>query len=196
MPAVVVPALTSLQAQALGDSIVSGPSAADLQALAGLHDIVVPNAIAYTPETVGWNLLLAALVALGAWVIVGHNRRRVANRYRREALSELADIQSELQSPDVRAGALARIPVLLKRVAVSATDRTATASLTGEPWLAFLDQAYGGDGFTTGAGRILPALAYQAPERLAEVSDQQVAELLELIRTWIRAHDLKRAQGA
>lgn len=195
MPGVVVPALTSLQAQAL-DSIVSGPSAADSQALVGLHDIVVPNAIAYTPETVGWYLLLAALVALGAWIIVGHNRSRMANRYRREALGELADIQSELQSPDVRAGALARIPVLLKRVAVSATDRTATASLTGEPWLAFLDQAYGGDGFTTGAGRVLPTLAYQAPERLADMSDQQVAELLELTRTWIREHDLKRAQGA
>ena len=197
MPRLIMPVQASLQpqVQAAGDSVAPGPSAADLQALEGLNDIVIPEAIAYTPQTVGWYLLLAAFVLLGAWIAVVRHRRQVANRYRREALGELATIQRDLQSPEARAGALARIPVLLKRIAVSVTERAEAASLTGEAWLAFLDQAYGGNGFTTGAGRLLPTLAYQSPEQLTAVSDQQAAELLELTRTWIGAHDLTRAEG-
>jgi len=165
-----------------------------LQDIGGLNDIVLPEAIAYTPQTLGWYLLLAAIVAIAAWIVVARHRSTVANRYRREALGELAFIQSDLESDETRAGALARIPVLLKRVAVSVTERTDAASLSGEAWLAYLDDAYGGDGFTTGAGRLLPILAYQSPEQLMTVTDQQAADLVELARTWIRVHELPRPE--
>jgi len=182
--------------QVAGDSVPQGPSTADLRALEALSDIVVPEAIAFTPQTIGWYVLLAVTVVAVAWIAIARHRRRIANRYRREALDQLATIENDLASPDKRAGALGRIPVLIKRVAVSVTARTEAASLTGEAWLAFLDEAYDGSGFTTGAGRLLPTLAYESPERLAAVTDKQAGELVDLTRTWIRTHELARAEGA
>ena len=85
---------------------------------------------------------------------------------------------------------------LVERYVDSVTARTGAASLTGEAWLAFLDEAYDGNGFTTGAGRLLPTLAYESPERLAAVTDQQADELVDLTRTWIRSHELVRVERA
>ena len=166
------------------------------QALEGLHDIVVPAAVAWTPQTVGWYVLLAAMLAIGGRVVVVRRRRHIANRYRREALDVLAVIENDVGIPELRAGALARLPALLKRVALSVVSRAEAASLTGEKWLAFLDAGYGGDGFTRGTGRLLPTLAYGSSGDLEAISDQQASDLLELTRLWIRSHDLSGREGA
>ncbi len=160
------------------------------QALEGLHDIVVPEAVAWTPQTVGWYVLLAAMLAIGARVVFVRRRRHIVNRYRREALDVLAVIENDVGIPELRAGALARLPALLKRVALSVVSRAEAASLTGEKWLTFLDAGYGGDGFTHGPGRLLPTLAYGSADDLEAISDQQVSDLVELTRLWIRSHDL------
>jgi Domain of unknown function (DUF4381) len=164
------------------------------QALEGLHDIVLPEAISYAPQTVGWYVLLALVVASVAWVTVVGYRRGVANRYRREALSELAVIESSIRSGRGRAGALARIPALLKRAVMSVAARADTAALSGEAWLAYLDGMYGGHGFTDGPGRVLPSLAYQSEKTLAAVTDEQAADLVDLVRTWIRVHRSPRPE--
>jgi len=166
------------------------------QALEGLHDIVVPAAVAWTPQTVGWYVLLAAMLAIGGRVVVVRRRRHIANRYRREALDVLAVIENDVGIPELRAGALARLPALLKRVALSVVSRAEAASLTGEKWLAFLDAGYGGDGFTRGTGRLLPTLAYGSSGDLEAISDQQASDLLELTRLWIRSHDLSGRERA
>jgi hypothetical protein len=160
------------------------------QVLEGLHDIVVPEAVAWTPQTVGWYVLLAVVLAIAARVVVVRRRRHIANRYRREALDVLAVIESDVGTPELRTGALARLPALLKRVALSVVSRAEAASLTGEKWLTFLDAGYGGDGFTRGAGRLLPTLAYGSADDLEAISDQQVSDLVDLTRLWIRSHDL------
>jgi hypothetical protein len=160
------------------------------QVLEGLHDIVVPEAIAWTPQTVGWYVLLAVVLAIAARVVVVRRRRRIANRYRREALDALAVIESHVRVREVRAEALARLPALLKRVALSAASRADVASLTGERWLRFLDAGYGGDGFTRGPGRLLPTLAYRSSDSLEAISHQEACDLVELTRLWIGSHDL------
>ena len=166
------------------------------QVLEGLHDIVVPEAISWTPQTAGWYAVLAAVLAIAARVAVVRRRRRIANRYRREALDVLAVIENDVGKPELRAGALARLPALLKRVVLSVVSRAEAASLTGEKWLTFLDAGYGGDGFTRGAGRLLPTLAYESSDILEAISDQQVSDLVELTRLWIRSHDLAGRERA
>ncbi len=163
---------------------------AGAQVLEGLHDIVVPEAIAWTPQTVGWYLLLAAVVAIAARVGVVRRRGHTANRYRREALDALAVIENDVRVRELRAGALARLPALVKRVALSVVPRAEAASLTGENWLMFLDAGYSGDGFTRGPGRLLSTLAYRSPDILEAISDQQASDLVELTRLWIQSHDL------
>ena len=162
----------------------------------GLNDIVVPPAVAWTPTTVGWYVLVAVVVVAAGWIALARHRTRVANRYRRDALEELAAIEGALGEHASRADALVAIPPLIKRVALSVTSRAQAASLTGDAWLAFLDQAYGGDGFSSGPGRLLPKLAYQPAERLENVTEQQARELLELVAVWIGSHDLSMSNGA
>ena len=183
------------QAQVAGDTVVQGLSPEAVQALEGLHDIVVPPAVAWTPTTAGWYVLLAVVVAAAGWTALARHRTRVANRYRRDALEELAAIKSALGEHASRADALAGIPQLIKRVALSVASRAQAASLTGDAWLAFLDQAYGVDGFSSGPGRLIPELAYQPAERLEDVTEQQARDLLELVGVWIRSHDLSMSGG-
>ncbi len=161
-------------------------------ALAGLHEIVVPEAVSWAPQTAGWfafAVLLAALVVWGLWVAY---RRHRSNRYRRAALTALAKIEQLVSTGDLepaeRRRALADLPALLKRTALGAGSRRDIASLTGDAWLAYLDDAYGGTGFSLGPGRLLPMLAYASPARWSDLPPADVSALIRLTRTWIRRH--------
>jgi hypothetical protein len=80
-----------------------------------LKEIALPAPVSYAPQTWGWWVLLGLLVV--AVVLVSARRywqwRR--DRYRREALVRLA----ELQASDNQLNALRELPELLKRVALS-----------------------------------------------------------------------------
>jgi hypothetical protein len=123
---------------------------ADPGSLENLHDLVMPVPAPWWPPAPGWIIVSAALImVLGRWLIraIRHGQ---SNRYRREALvllGKMDDAETEL-------------PTLIKRVALSAYPRERVASLTGEQWLAFLDQTGHTDAFTTGAGRWVARLAY------------------------------------
>jgi hypothetical protein len=161
-----------------------------IRALEGLHDIVVPTAVSWAPRSAGWYglaVVAAAVVAWGVWV--GY-RRHLANRYRRTALKALAAIEQRVATPDPagRARALAGLPTLLKRTALAAGHRLEVASLTGDAWLSYLDDTYGGTGFSAGPGRLLPTLAYASPSRFGDIAPTDVSALLALTRTWIRRH--------
>jgi hypothetical protein len=162
-----------------------------------LHDIVLPEPVSWMPQTGGWLALLAIVLVVVAWAAWAGLRRRHANRYRRQALERLDRIEQALADPQARAAALTELPVLLKQTALACRPRSEVASLTGDPWLRFLDASYGGSGFTDGPGRLLPVLAYQArPGRGVEESEplgveeasEQIPDLLHLVRHWILRH--------
>jgi len=159
------------------------------EAVPGLHDIVVPEPVSWVPATVGWPV--AALVVLGlvALGLRSLRRKRAANRYRVDAMKELAAIEASMAHASGQAGALAPLPVLVKRVALSFARREEVASLTGEPWLAFLDRSYGGTGFTQGPGRALAQLGYASLG--GDLPESEASALLSLVREWIRTHDAR-----
>jgi hypothetical protein len=84
-------------------------------------------------------------------------------------------------------GSEAELPILIKRVALSAYPRERVASLTGEQWLAFLDQTGHTDVFTMGAGRWLARLAYE-PQLTASLSTTELNGLRTAVRDWILRH--------
>ncbi len=155
------------------------------QQLEGLHDIALPEPVSWLPQTIGWYVVAAVIVGLVVAAAVGYYRRRQANRYRRAALAELADIEATLDDPAMQAAALGAIPVLVKRVALSFTPREAIASLTGDPWLQWLDASYGGAEFSQGVGRLLPQMAY----RPTSVRHDEITDLVALVGHWIQQHD-------
>jgi len=147
-----------------------------------LKEIPLPQPISWMPQTPAWYVLAGLAVLLLAWLIVRAIRTYRRNRYRRAALAELEQIRSAAAS---NPAALVTLPELVKRVAFQVAAREKVASLSGDAWLTFLDKSYRGTGFTTGPGRLLPALSYRGPSSIAP---EQAASLMDLVATWIRRH--------
>ncbi|MDH5372639.1 MAG: DUF4381 domain-containing protein [Acidimicrobiia bacterium] len=156
--------------------------------LTGLHDIMMPEAVAWVPQTAGW-YMVAILFSVGlVWIALVLRRRWFVNRYRKVALLELDRIEAMARNSDFREKGLAELPVLLKRTALSCKPREEVAALTGEEWLRYLDASYGGTEFVHGPGRLLIQLGYRAHGSSQEAEQRRVEDLFPLVRRWIVRH--------
>ena len=157
----------------------------DPASLSGLHDIVLPAPIApWWPLAPGW-YLLAVLVTLAAgWGLWRMRQRRLARRYRAEALAELHALRRDPPDP---VKAVAAILVLLKRTALGAYPRTDVAGLNGAAWWRFLDLSGGKTRFADGLGDLAEKLAY-AQRGVDETSKRDLKRLYRAAEHWIRRH--------
>jgi len=148
------------------------------QLLDRMHGLVVPDPVSWLPQTPGWWVLLAwllGMVVLGAWRIGSYRRR---NRYRREALSVLATIES--QADHRRLETAGQIAALLKRTALAAYPRRQIAHLYGAEWAQFLCQSANDDAQVVAAADTLAAAAYR--------TEVDGAALCNPARRWIQVH--------
>lgn len=129
-----------------------------------------PAPISLMPQTIGWVwLALAMAIALLFLVRLGLRRHR-ARAYRRAGLAALSEAKDDP----------ARIALVIRRTALAGFAREDVAGLTGDRWLAFLDQTLAAKEFVDGPGRILA----DAPYRDMPASP----ELAQLARRWITGH--------
>ena len=150
--------------------------------LAGLIDIPLPQEVSLLPQTWPSRIAIALIVVLAVWAIWRFVHHRRANRYRREALWELDRIR---QTSDAAPRRLAdQLALLVRRTALGAFPRETIAPLTGTAWLAFLDRSYGGEEFSRGVGRWLVSGPYQQ----AEPGRDELNALRGLVDRWIRVH--------
>jgi ABC-type nickel/cobalt efflux system permease component RcnA len=149
---------------------------------AGLIDIPLPQEVSLLPQTWPSRVAIVLIVGLAVWAIFRLVHRYRANRYRREALSELDRMRRMPDAPPDRLAA--QLAVLVRRTALAVFPRETIVPLTGTAWLAFLDRSYGGDEFSRGAGRWLVSAPYQqtAPGR------DELNALRGLVDRWIRVH--------
>jgi hypothetical protein len=156
--------------------------AATSSPLAALQELPLPDPVPYTPHTVSWWIVAALLLLLLAFAVWRWARHRRSNRYRVEALRELADIEQALGE---NLDAARRLPALVKRVALASAPREVAAALSGDTWLQWLEHTLPQAGFLAAPGQLLSMLAYGAPQ----VPDSQaMSALLALLRRWIRDH--------
>lgn len=137
-----------------------------------LHDFYQPPPPAWTPQTAGWYAIFTITGLLLIWTIVHFARKWSSNRYRREALRELS-----LLHPS-------EFSALLKRTALAAWPRERVASLNGQAWLTFLDEAVGDETFLHSPAKQIEELALR-PEILSSDDERS---LRETVATWIRRH--------
>ncbi len=163
------------------------PTPSVSEALAGLHDVVAPAPVSWAPQTLGWAVLAAALVALLAWWGWRAWKRAQANRYRKVALAEIDRVERALRlDPSSRRVALGTVNEILKRTALTAWPRAEVASLAGEDWLEFLDATGESRDFHAGPGRALADRVY-APGGLPASEGERQA-FLAAVRRWVRHH--------
>ncbi len=141
-------------------------------ALDKLHDFYQPVPPSWTPQTIGWYILFAIVALAILWFVFRAIRSRYINRYRRAALRELITA-----SPD-------QFSALLKRTALAAWPREKIASLTGEPWLKFLNETAATKSFLKSPGNRIELLALDTDAPSAD----DVQQLKTITAEWIRRH--------
>ncbi|MGD8590722.1 MAG: DUF4381 domain-containing protein [Chromatiales bacterium] len=150
--------------------------------LAGLRGYHLPDPVGWWPPAPGWWLLagLLLLLAIGlSWWVLHRRRRRAAAR---QALRELDELRTTLETDQDRQAYVRGLSKLLRRFALTRFARAEVAGLAGTDWLAFLD-AHGGAGqFQQGEGLLLG----EAPYRVD--SEIPVERLGSLVEQWIRSN--------
>ncbi|SEH07879.1 Uncharacterised protein [Candidatus Venteria ishoeyi] len=151
-----------------------------------LHDIQLPNPVSIWPPAPGWWLLFILTVAV--LFLLG---RTLSRRYqkaadKRSALKISQQLFQRYQSHQDSHVLLNELSKLLRRLAVQRFSKHQVARLHGQAWLAFLDDTLPKSGlFTQGIGQLLGDSRYQ-PEQ-AELSQNQMMELQNLVKSWIKA---------
>jgi hypothetical protein len=156
--------------------------------LEGLIEITPPLPVSYRPETMGWFVLLGLLVVGLAWLTYRRYRHHKTNLYRRWALEKLENITQVIKQDLGLEKPLRELPILVKQTALHAYPRPEVASLSGDDWLRFLDASYGGSGFSDGPGQLLAQTAYQPDKKFEEIENEDIQQLLKLVRKWIKKH--------
>ena len=143
-----------------------------------MHGLVMPEPVAWLPQTAGWWIVLgwlSAVVLLAGWQVT---RRRRRNRYRRDALAELKAIDTAAELAPIESAQ--RIAALLKRTALVAYPRQEVASLFGKDWAQFLSESANNDKQIADAADVLASASYR-PDADGRVLSQPA-------RRWIRLH--------
>ena len=156
--------------------------------LANLREIPLPPPVPYIPQTIGWVVVALLLLVILAYIGWRVYQRHLKNRYRRDALAELAAIERKVRANASSREGLCELPALVKRTALAFAPREEIAGLTGRAWLAFLDRTYPAAGFVDGPGRLLSQLAYETGAGIDTLREDDVNNLLVLIRKWIARH--------
>lgn len=156
-----------------------------------LRDIHLPDAIGWWPLAIGWWVLAALVIALIIWSVYKIRQRQQSNRYRHQALKELATIlkawNDNTDQHVKNSRFLHSTNALLKRV-VNHIDPTAThANKTGQAWVDALN-SYINTPLDTSVTHALTVANYQSNPNV------DVSTLHSHIRHWIKSHQTKPSQ--
>lgn len=159
---------------------MSLPSLPDIfgnYALGDFNEVVSPPGIDWWPQTPGWYVIGAVVLAWASrklWLRLQHWHR---NRYRKEASDRLHQLDDSVTL-------VAELNRLLKLTALAAFSRQQVASLSGEEWTRFLNAQCEQPSFNEDQCQILALGVYQQ-QRLEQSSAQQ---LIAASRSWIELH--------
>lgn len=180
----------------MNDRVVEpqAPMASAAQAaLESLHPLMQPEPPAWTPQTVGWQVLMALLCLALGWAVLRGFQGWRARRFRRLALAQLQAVRHDLGVEALRVAAVRRVPELVRQLALAHAPRGQVAALQGEAWWAWLDDSLGDPArpFSAGVGRRLADWAYAPPSAL---SWSDIGPTLDVLERWMRRHQPPRGE--
>ena len=149
-----------------------------------LRDIRGLDAVPWWPPGPGWWLLAVLCIALAITLfhLARHLRRYPLGSWHRSAWRELHRLRKQAQAmpPEQLASALSE---LLRRIAIARVGREQAAALTGERWLAWL-QEHDPAGFAWSEhGKPLLTLPYAPPD--AQLAGrEQLLDLVDATFAW------------
>ena len=154
------------------------PEAFGNYAIEGIAEVLPPAPVSWLPVTTGWQVLALLALGLAGWFAYRRLVRWRRNRYRREALRELAELQQ--LAPAQRLDAIA---VVLKATALRAWPRQEVAALSGTAWTGWLASA--GAELSDASRELLAGGQYRVS---APIDEAAVERLQSEVAGWIRSH--------
>ena len=149
-----------------------------------LRDLHLPQAVGWWPLAPGWWILIAFAFAGLLYLAYKQFLKWRWNAARRIALSELARLRREYERGADALALAKELSELLRRSMLAYAPRGEMAGLTGESWLAWLDQGLEDKPFTEGPGKTIEALPYMRPENVG--NDADVAGLIAAVKTRLK----------
>jgi Ca-activated chloride channel family protein len=104
-------------------------------------------------------------------------------RVRRRLIDALAKLESDFLR-ERSSEHLARISLLVRRLALARFPRARVAALTGGEWLKFLDESGGRGQFSSGPGRLLASVPYQR----SLPRDMDIGSFVAIVRDWVESN--------
>jgi hypothetical protein len=147
-----------------------------------LIDPVMPEAIAFFPETIGWKLVFVLLLTTSSIWLIRLVHGYHTNRYRRMALRAIAALSKNHAGTYLNA-----LNSVLKQVACHRYPYSTVASLHGEPWLTFLSTKISEPGFSNAIGHKWQ-LALYTPNGNGNWTPAELSKLESLVCDWIKNH--------
>jgi len=153
--------------------------------VARLRDIKGIDEVSWWPPAIGWWLLAVLVIALLFTLVsvVRNLRRYPAGSWRRHAWKQLRALRqqaSRMPAPQLAS----ELSELLRRIAIARLGRDRAAGLSGERWLAWL-QEHDPAGFAwTQRGQPLLTLPY-APPGSGHDSASQLLPLIDATFAWV-----------
>ncbi|WP_294948445.1 DUF4381 domain-containing protein [Sulfurivirga sp.] len=148
-----------------------------------MADIILPPPVGWWPLAEVWWFIIVGTLGFITWAVWMVWRNWALDRYRREAISRLDEIERQWRAGELD-NPIEATNLLMKRVAVTAYTPEQRGTLHGAEWAAFLRRS---------------AVRVQAPadlERLIELAyhpdvsreTEAVTHFLAFAREWIRRH--------
>ena len=143
-------------------------------------DILEPDPLPFTFETIGWKivgavLLIGAIVLFYKWLKLYQK-----NKYRREAIQKIQLIENQNSESQYKVN---QLNIILKQVAIITFGREQVAQLYGNDWYAFLDSKNKKSGFAKYSANFSDAIY-----RDKEVDETILNSIYKLTKTWINEH--------
>ena len=135
-------------------------------ALAGLRDIHLPEAVSYWPPAPGWWFVLLCVLGAAIWAEVA--RRRRARSPERLALAELERLSAAFESEPDGAALASGLSEVLRRVSLLRFDAAQVAAVYGEARAASLCVDEEAPGVSVEFIERLEEAAYAGPRALLE----------------------------
>jgi len=155
------------------------------ESLRTMVEVEFPEPVSLLPNTPGWWLLLFALIGLLSRALWRRRQSYLRDRYRRDALAQLAVIEQRSAAGELEA--VRELAPLIRATAIAALGRDLVSGLQGEAYAAILAESSPGQDSLPVAE--LQRLAYAPLKEVGGIDRKALmTELERLIRQHKRDH--------
>lgn len=152
-----------------------------------LRDVHLPDTVSWWPLAIGWWVVFAIVVLATVLLAIFIIRKWQANRYRKTALSELADAHTLWRTHNDTGLYLSSVNDILKKVMLS-LGQSSDISKSGSSWIEILNK-FAKRPLSDASQQALAFECYAAePEVDADAVNADVVN-------WVKTHNVVKASG-